>query len=90
MCFWDKKFVLRTTEVSPHEAATDCYQVYRFASQADDLTPADNYFDTTPYPASMKLYDAVPLEPPHTWQAKLATVPPVWLTMGVFQLRSKP
>lgn len=89
MSFWDGKFVLRTVEISEEENRSNCYLVYRHAESVDALTPDNNYFDTAPFPASMQLYAAEMLAPPRQWQVRLASVPPVWVSMGVFQLRTR-
>jgi len=87
---WNGRFILRAVEISEEEKRSGCYQVYRHADQADQLTSEDNYFDTAPSLVSMQDYAVVPPRNPRQWQVKLALVQPVWVTMGVFQLKARP
>lgn len=84
---WENNYVLCAVENGEQEQRTGCYQIYRFSHNQDDLTPADNYFDTAAWQASMQVFRAVPVAPAREWQVCLASVPAVWVTMGVFQLQ---
>lgn len=77
------KFVLRRVE----ESDPRFHRVYMVRIKVDQITSADNVFQSAPDLVSKAMYNATLVYPPEPWEVKLIGIDERVL-MGVFQLRS--
>ena len=84
--FWTDKYVLRELEVTDKEREENCFLFYRFAIEAEDITPNHNVFDTPPFDASMEKYRAIRVVPHQHWDVTLKAGATKTVKMGVFKL----